>query len=509
MSEQQTPKYGRAFNAAVSADWLITEDGLRNLLAIAARIPTEKAVEAQDSPPLEYTRIADIRDGVAIIPVDGPIFRYANLFTWFSGGSSVDVLAKDFNAALENSSVHAIMFEINSPGGEVTGINEFTEMIFNARSKKPMTARVGGYGCSAAYWIASACGDIVCDDTAQLGSIGVMAVYTDDRKMLEAEGLEEIEFISSQSPYKNSPPWTDEGKKRIQARIDALAQVFVEKIARNRDVSVETVLKDFGQGDVFVGQAAIDAGLADCLGSFEDTLYALAKTHNPYFIDARAEANEKTIKFPDAVSSEAVEINSGDPAAEQSQYEESMKEETKGTEPETAVTEPGANEPSTQPEPATNSGAVTATTPEPKAASDEMAGLREKLDAAQKANEEQAKRIAALEQEATNKWIAEQVADFAGETEAHMTVLGALVKAHGKDGAETKAYIELQKAQSAQIEKGGLFKEIGKGGAETDNSVEAQLEAKAQEILKNDPKLTIQQARTMAYEQNPGLYAQL
>ena len=257
MSDQNPKKLGRAFTAAVGADWMITEDGLRTLLAIAGRIKSEKAVEAQDSEPLEYTRTCDIRDGVAIIPVDGPIFRYANLFTYFSGGTSVDVLAKDFNAALRNDKVHAIMFEVNSPGGEVTGINEFCEMIYNARSTKPVTARVGGSGCSAAYWISSACGDVVIDETAMLGSIGVMAVYLDDRKALEMEGFEEIEFISSQSPYKNSPPWTDEGKKRIQTRIDALAQVFVAKVARNRDVSVDTVLKQFGQGDVFVGEAAI------------------------------------------------------------------------------------------------------------------------------------------------------------------------------------------------------------------------------------------------------------
>jgi hypothetical protein len=51
--------------------------------AIAARLPVEKAVEGYDDQPLEYTRQVTVRDGVAIIPVEGPIFRYANLFTRF------------------------------------------------------------------------------------------------------------------------------------------------------------------------------------------------------------------------------------------------------------------------------------------------------------------------------------------------------------------------------------------------------------------------------------------
>src|SRR3954466_2413086 len=106
-ASDKQPRFGRAFNAAISTEWMITEDGLRTLLAIAARLPVEKAVEGYDDQPLEYTRQVTVRDGVAIIPVEGPIFRYANLFTRFSGGASVEVLAKDFISALENDHVNS------------------------------------------------------------------------------------------------------------------------------------------------------------------------------------------------------------------------------------------------------------------------------------------------------------------------------------------------------------------------------------------------------------------
>jgi ClpP class serine protease len=62
-----------------------------------------------------------IREGAAVIPVVGPLFRYANIFTAISGASSYEVLAKDFTSALENPDVHSIILDIDSPGGEVNG----------------------------------------------------------------------------------------------------------------------------------------------------------------------------------------------------------------------------------------------------------------------------------------------------------------------------------------------------------------------------------------------------
>lgn len=60
--------------------------------------------------------------------------------------------------------------------------------------------------------------------------------------------------MSSQSPLKRINPETSKGLTQIQSRLDALAEVFINKIATYRNISIETVIKDFGQGDVFVGK---------------------------------------------------------------------------------------------------------------------------------------------------------------------------------------------------------------------------------------------------------------
>jgi signal peptide peptidase SppA len=264
------------WNHAAGEPWAITETALNNILTIASRQNESiEAVSAKLGRDLDNTYVTEIRDGVAVIPVVGPLFRYANLFTAISGASSYEVLAKDFNSALENSDVHSIVLDIDSPGGEVNGCAEFANMIYESRGTKPIIAYASGDAASGAYWIASACDQIIASETSLLGSIGVVAVYRDsnDQSVLE--------IVSSQSPFKRLDPNSDDGKSRLQSRIDDLASVFIDSIAKHRGVDPPTVLKEFGGGDVFVGKNAIRSGLADDVGSLENIIQQQINNQNP------------------------------------------------------------------------------------------------------------------------------------------------------------------------------------------------------------------------------------
>lgn len=81
-----------------------------------------------------------------------------------------------------------------------------------------------------------------------------------------------VEIVSSQSPNKRPDVNTEAGKAKIQARVDELAEVFIAKVARNRGITAVDVVKEFGAGDVSVGQYAVRNGLADGLSSFEDII---------------------------------------------------------------------------------------------------------------------------------------------------------------------------------------------------------------------------------------------
>jgi ClpP class serine protease len=202
---------------------------------------------------------------------------------------------------LDDPTVDALLLNVDSPGGEATGINELGDMLFEARATKPIWSYVEGLGASAAYWLASATERIVVDATAALGSIGVVLAVSDPTKA----NAREIEFVSSQSPNKRPDPTSERGKAQLQRLVDAMAAVFVAKVARNRGVSEEQVLADFGSGGLLVGEHARRAGLADALGSFEGTLAELQQAALARSFAAQAATNW-TARFRAALQQEAV-----------------------------------------------------------------------------------------------------------------------------------------------------------------------------------------------------------
>lgn len=258
--------------------WAMTPSALENMLAVASRQTDIDAVMRREGGELEGASWrTQVRDGVAVVPVRGPIFRHANIMTALCGATSVASLAKDIAAAVDNPDVVGIVLDIDSPGGQVTGTNELAQQIFDARSSKPVVAYAGGMMASAAYWIGSAAGEIVAERTAEIGSIGVVAAYTDASKREEKEGVKSLEIVSSQSPKKRLPPTTEQGRAEVQKMVDGLADVFVETVARNRGASTEKVLEDFGQGGMMLASEAIAAGMADRVGTLEGVISELAQ----------------------------------------------------------------------------------------------------------------------------------------------------------------------------------------------------------------------------------------
>jgi signal peptide peptidase SppA len=263
----------RIWNRIAGEPWAITETALHTILEIAAREnESPQAVAAKLGRNLQNTYSVMERDGVAVIPVTGPLFRYANLFTMISGASSYELIARDFTAALENPQIKGIILDIDSPGGEVNGVSELSNMVFAARGKKPVVAYASGDAASGAYWIASAADEIVVSETSALGSIGVVGMYQGK----SGKSAEAVEIVSSQSPHKRLDPTTDDGRSRLQTRIDSMADVFIETIARNRNVSAENVQNHYGGGDVMIGAKAVSAGLADRVGSLEGLIAELS-----------------------------------------------------------------------------------------------------------------------------------------------------------------------------------------------------------------------------------------
>ena len=263
-------KYERIIKAIQAEPWAITEAGFSQILAIVEGFGDPEALSAKLGRPLENTRKVQVRDGVALIPVTGPVFRYANLLTEISGATSLETLATDFAAARDNPKVTHIVQVMDTPGGMVSGISEYARLVRAAHAVKPVYAYVGNLAASAGYWMAAAAGQIVVADTAGLGSVGVVL---QGKKNAET-GTWEI--VSQQSPKKRLDPTTPEGKAEYQGGIDYLAQIFIEALAEYRGISAEKVLADFGQGGLLIGRQAVEAGMADRVGTLENLIAELS-----------------------------------------------------------------------------------------------------------------------------------------------------------------------------------------------------------------------------------------
>lgn len=223
---------------------------------------------------LNNTRSVLIRDGTAIIPIYGPITARSDLFTFFLGGTPLSDLAKDFQAALDNDQVKSILFDVDSPGGVALGPMEMAQAIFKARGKKPIWSYVGRNCSSAAYWLASATEKIIANPSALLGSIGVVTTIPVQEEP-DSEGYKNIEVVSSNAGRKRPDPRTAEGMAEIKRELDDLESQFIESVARFRSTTIDSVKNDFGQGGVLIGANAVASGMADEIGSYEETLAKL------------------------------------------------------------------------------------------------------------------------------------------------------------------------------------------------------------------------------------------
>ena len=261
-------------NAIKCRRWAITGEYLQLITSIAQREFSDKnAVLASKSKRVSEDGVNyKIVDNVAIIDINGVIIPYADMFAQISGAVSIETLAKSYKECLNNNSIKGIVLNVNSPGGDVNGVNEFSKLIRENRGVKPTVAYVGGMCCSAALWISSAANMIISDETAVLGSIGVVAQFEIEET---PEGVKRFEVISDQTPLKRQDLSSEAGMEALKKELRELATIFINSVATSRNKSAEYVEKNFGRGGTMLASESIDVGMSDNIGTLEGVITKL------------------------------------------------------------------------------------------------------------------------------------------------------------------------------------------------------------------------------------------
>ena len=216
------------------------------------------------------------KGAVAIVPVRGVIANRANLMSDFSGGTSSEQLASAFQAALADDDVKAIVLDVDSPGGAVSGTDELSSLIHAGRGVKPIVAQVDATAASAAYWIASAADEVAVTPSGRVGSVGTIWSHQDVGKAMKKAGVATTIVKSDVSPYKDEEnpfgPLGDEAHAHVKGEVNAAADSFVKALARNRNVTQDKVRSDFGKGRMLTADHAVAAGMADRVATMHQTL---------------------------------------------------------------------------------------------------------------------------------------------------------------------------------------------------------------------------------------------
>jgi ClpP class serine protease len=216
----------------------------------------------------------DIIDGVAILPLTGPLFPKANLLTQISGATSYDEFGSMFTEASEDSEVSSLLITADSPGGSCLGLAEVCNTVFNARENgsKPIMSLISPMACSAAYAIVSQCDRVLISESAMAGSIGTLIKYNNWDRAERNEGNDAVMLTSSDIKSFGTP----QSLAQYQSLIDTLMTYFgqfKEIVARGRpEVDIEAV----SSAKVWGGKEAVNAGLCDAVSTFDEVMSELS-----------------------------------------------------------------------------------------------------------------------------------------------------------------------------------------------------------------------------------------
>ena len=209
------------------------------------------------------------KDKIAVIYADGEIVMDDD-----GMGNIGNHFAREIAKVRADSSVKAVVFRVNSPGGSVQASAAIEREIELLKKDKPVVASYGGYAASGGYWISCGADKIFSDKSTLTGSIGVFGLIPSFGKALKKNlylNVYEVSTHQHGSLVSGMSPLDPAEEAVMQKNIDDTYEDFVARVAAGRGMAAEAV-DDIAQGRVWAGGDAIGIGLVDELGGLTDAI---------------------------------------------------------------------------------------------------------------------------------------------------------------------------------------------------------------------------------------------
>ena len=246
-------------------EWYITQEALDNIrenqFDIEGKQDNNKARRQAVYSKYWYSPEINQSEKIAVISISDALYE-----------EDYKIFASLIEKAENDENIEKILLDINSPGGQVSGVFDACNIIRNCT--KPTASYTSTMMCSAAYAIGCSVDTMYATKQASIGSIGVLVQYIDYSKYEEKIGIRSVVFKAKHSEKKNLDPDTEDGKRAIQEKIDRAEQFLHEHIASARNITTQDVLDNFGHGAVFYGDVAKEKGMVDTLvESFDECMF--------------------------------------------------------------------------------------------------------------------------------------------------------------------------------------------------------------------------------------------
>ena len=248
---------------ALDPDWITR--------MLAANSVSRREVEGffflfDEKEPLAYT----VRNGVAVLPIHGPLARKSAFRTTY--GEISEQVAK----AADDRKVRAILLDVDSPGGVVSGMHEAAAAVRTAALAKPTWAVANDYMASAAYGVASGASKVITTRYGTTGSIGTVLVHLDFSKQNEQLGVNPTYVVGGRKKAWANPdqPLAAEPRAELQALVDHHYLAFAGMVAEHRGLDLAKVLAT--EAGSYLPEEARALGLVDGVQGFDECASALA-----------------------------------------------------------------------------------------------------------------------------------------------------------------------------------------------------------------------------------------
>ena len=221
------------------------------------------------------------QSGIAVIPIYGTLVRRTQGLEAQSGLTSYAGIALALDTALADPNVAAILLDIDSPGGESSGVFDLADRIRAATAIKPVWAVANDMAFSAAYALGSAASRLIVSRTGGVGSIGVIAMHVDQSVKDQQDGIAYTAVFAGDRKNDLNPhaPISGEAHSFLQGEVNRIYDLFATTVAKHRGMGVNTIKGT--QAALFFGADAVASGLADDVGTLDDALLQINSMLTP------------------------------------------------------------------------------------------------------------------------------------------------------------------------------------------------------------------------------------